>query len=314
MLAQWRADGYGVVEGSCLRRDRKNVSGTPQERARDFHALWAREDVRAIIPPWGGELLIEILPHIDFAALAASEPKWVLGYSDVSTLLFPLTLRTRIASAHGLNLMDLIRGQVFGVTEAYLRHLATPAGGHFEQVSFPSYQIGFTPFEEQVDAKFNPVERVRWEVQGALGADGASFQGRLIGGCLDTITCLVGTPYGDLPAFTRQNSSDGVILYLENCEMTPSQVARHLRQMRLAGWFEGLSGVVFGRSTGPDTKNADGFSYRDAVASVTSDLGIPVVLDADIGHRPPQMLLINGAWADFKVEDGQARVRQELRP
>jgi len=49
-------------------------------------------EVAAIIPPWGGELLIEVLPLLDFNKITETECKWVMGYSDTSTLLMPLTL------------------------------------------------------------------------------------------------------------------------------------------------------------------------------------------------------------------------------
>jgi len=307
------AAGYPIVEGACLRSDYKHVSAPAADRARDFTALWQRDDLRAIIPPWGGELLIEILPHLDFPALAAEpSPKWVLGYSDLSTLLFALTLKTGIATAHGANFMDLIRDQVFGLTQDYLKFLASEAGGAFTQSSYPRFQIGFTPFEKQVDAPFLATEPVRWEILG--GAQQVQLQGRLIGGCLDTLGPLVGTPFGDLPVFLRTHRADGVVLYLENCEFAPPGVARGLWQMRLAGWFDGLAGIVLGRSNGPDKTGEHAYTYRDAVASVLSDLGIPVILDADIGHRPPQILLINGALATITVQDGRAEVRQELRP
>ncbi len=64
------------------------------------------ESVAAIFPPNGGEVLIDILPFIDFAALAAAPPKWILGYSDMSAFQVPYTLLTRHASLNGTNLWE----------------------------------------------------------------------------------------------------------------------------------------------------------------------------------------------------------------
>lgn len=71
------------------------------------------ENIQMIFPPWGGELLIEILDFVDFDAL---QPKWIVGYSDISTL--PCChIKTGIATAHGTNLIDL-RGEYLDETTA----------------------------------------------------------------------------------------------------------------------------------------------------------------------------------------------------
>lgn len=59
------------------------------------------------MPPWGGDLAIELLELIDFEKLKAVEPKWFSGFSDLTTLHFPLTILSGWATAHGPNLMEL---------------------------------------------------------------------------------------------------------------------------------------------------------------------------------------------------------------
>jgi len=72
------------------------------------------DDIHIIIPPWGGELLIETLEFIDFENI---QTKWILGYSDISLLLLAITLKTGIATAHGTNFIDL-RGEYSDKTTA----------------------------------------------------------------------------------------------------------------------------------------------------------------------------------------------------
>jgi muramoyltetrapeptide carboxypeptidase len=310
VTSQLQKRGYQIREGGCLRNDYKHVSGSAQERAKDFMDLWLDPKVSAIIPPWGGELLIEILPHLDFEALAKTTPKWVLGYSDTSTLLFALTLMTGIASLHGSNLMDLIEDQVYGVTQTTLKALSSRTGDTLNQNSYPQFQIKSLRYEQDSAAPFQVTETTSWRVLD--GASKATMSGRLIGGCLDTIVNLVGTPYGDLQFFRRTFAEDGMLLYLENCELSPCGVARALWNMRLAGWFVGIQGILFGRSHASDANSPEALSYFEAVQSVLGDLGIPVLLDMDIGHRPPQLALINGAWADVTFENGAGSIVQRL--
>lgn len=70
--------------------------------------MMQNDAIHVIIPPWGGELLIEMLEHTDFRKI---KNKWVMGYSDTSTLLLAITLNTGIATAHGPNFVDL-RGNI----------------------------------------------------------------------------------------------------------------------------------------------------------------------------------------------------------
>jgi muramoyltetrapeptide carboxypeptidase LdcA involved in peptidoglycan recycling len=136
------------------------------------------------------------------------------------------------------------------------------------------------------------------------------FRGRLIGGCLDTIAPLAGSPYGDIPSFVRESGSAGAILYLENAEMSPTGLVRTLWGLRLNGWFENLSGLMLGRSTGPLPDKAGSLTYEEALLAVLADLPYPVLYDVDIGHKPPQFTLINGARAQVTLEAGRGRITQ----
>jgi len=49
---------------------------------------------------------VELIPYLDWDVIAAADPTWVVGYSDISTLLLPLTTLTGMATLHGQNLMD----------------------------------------------------------------------------------------------------------------------------------------------------------------------------------------------------------------
>ncbi|MBK8047901.1 MAG: LD-carboxypeptidase [Anaerolineales bacterium] len=83
--------GFRIREGHCLRSD-KMASAPAQMRADELQAMLLDDSIRAILPPWGGEILIDLLPLLDWEALAA--PKWIIGYSDLSTFMAPYTLRT----------------------------------------------------------------------------------------------------------------------------------------------------------------------------------------------------------------------------
>ena len=85
--------GYRIVEGSCLRSEHKNASAPRDQRAQELMQFLTDPKISAILPPWGGELASELLELVDFEMLRSVQPKWLLGFSDLSTLQLPLTLR-----------------------------------------------------------------------------------------------------------------------------------------------------------------------------------------------------------------------------
>ena len=309
-LAHLRARGFVVEEGRSLRRQQHDASAPAAERAAELMALLQRDDVDAIVPPWGGELAIELLDRLDWAALAHARPKWLLGYSDTSTWLLPITLRLGWATAHGPCLMDLVPGQDDALTAGLWPSLALPAGAEFEQRQSRAWQRDWIDFRSRPDCTYSLTETTHWRGLNRDGSVPVRIQGRLVGGCLDTLLALAGGPFADIPGFIRRCGGDGCILYLENAELSPTAVVRALHALRWAGWFDGLAGLVLGRSSAPEPKpGTDGYEhlgYEGALRATLADQAFPVLFDADIGHLPPQMLLINGARAtlDWQAEHG----------
>lgn len=292
-----------------MRGDFKSVSGSAVERADDFQRLWHDPKVDAIIPTWGGELLLNILPLLDFSELSKN-PKWLLGYSDISTLLFCLTLKTGISTAHGMNFMDADLEQNDSLSRQTYDILALKPGETITQLSSAKHQIHFSDFAKNIGATFNLAKNTEWKSLDASAE--VKFSGRIIGGCLDTLRNLIDTPYGNLPEFAARFKSDGLILYLENADSAPAEVCRALWNMKLAGWFDAVRGVIFGRSGGPDETNPDVFSYIDALHDVFTGSPFPVIYDADIGHQPPQLTILNGCIATLRYKSGAGSFTQTL--
>ena len=294
--------GYEIVEGRCLKGEFKHVSGPKHERAEDFMNLWMRDDIDAIIPPWGGELLIEILPLLDFQKMKEAKPKWVMGYSDISTLLFPLTLLTGIVSVHGTNLLEMIPSQTDELTKNCLLDLTKEQGSSTTQKASKFFQTKGPSFTKEFEKGFNAIEKTLWKT---LDNKPCKIKGRVIGGCFDTLTHLIGTPYGNLDGFKKSAGSDGVIFYFENVDSSPTSIARILWSMKLAGWFEGVNGVVLGRSAAEVITNENNLSYVEVITEFFKELNLPLIYDADIGHQQPNLTILNGSLAEFSVDEAE---------
>lgn len=302
---QFERRGYAVNLGETVWTSEKLTSAPKEIRVAEFMEMMMDDEVKVVIPPWGGEFLVEILPLLDFNKL---QPKWLIGYSDTSTLLLPITLLTGIATVHGTNFIDLRSDEWDPITSKFLEVLTAPKGAKIIQQSSKSYQSEWQHFAQPDPYVFKLDTNTEWKT---IGGKPVQFEGRILSGCIDTIRHLVGTPYGDVKAF-RDNFIRGeeIVWALENCEMDAPDFYRSILQLHNAGWFDSTAGIIFGRTSAGTAK--DGFADVDAMERLAKLTGIPVVYDADIGHMPPQMSFVNGAYAIVNVSDGKAEMTMKF--
>lgn len=301
---RFEREGFTVRFGNTVKTQYKAKSAPAKVRADELNSMLQDDGIDTIIPPWGGQLLIEILPYVDFEKM---KRKWILGYSDTSVLLLATTLKTGIATAHGTNLVDL-RGEYSDETTAMWKQvLQTKAGETVFQHSSELYQKQWQ-HGNPTPHIFHLTEKTEWKT--VKGKD-VTVKGRLLGGCIDVIRHLIGTPFGDVKAFREQfTNGEPVLWYFENCELSTTDLRRSLVQMKLAGWFDNCSGVLFGRS--PANDPVDGYTVEDVYEELASELEVPVVYDIDCGHVPPQVTFINGAMAEVEVQEGKGTVTQKF--
>ena len=296
-----RERGYDVVVGDCMNGSR-HVSAPREQRATELTAMLTDPAIQAVVPPWGGETAVDLVDLLDYDAIMAADPTWVVGYSDSSTWMVPLTLRTGLATLHGDNLADTPYAVPDGLT--HWLDLAAATGPVTERDS--GLVADWWPFGEDPHAtKWKRVGSGAWEV---LGDSPVDVRGRLIGGCIETMTAIAGTPYGDVAAFGREHGP--LLVYVEAAEASAFDICRALHHLRLAGWFDHVVGVLVGRTRAPDS---DGFTQRDAVADALGMLDVPIILDLEIGHVPPHLPLVNGATARLVVDGDIHEITQELR-
>ena len=303
-IASLRARGFDVVVGECM-GDHQVVSAPKEERAAELVAMLTDPAVAAVVPPWGGETAIDLLDQVDWDALRDVEPTWVVGWSDLCSVLLPLTLRAGWATLHGWNLADT----AYAAPDGLLHWLDLAAAtGEVTQTSPGLSRDGWDDYEANPTVATMTLDKPSsWSV---LGGGDAEVSGVLVGGCLEVVSPMAGTPYADVPSFGEQHADAGLVVYLEACEHPAYDVARMLHGLRLADWFEHANGVVIGRTSAPDS---DKMSQHEAVADALGMLDVPVILDADVGHTQPFLPLVNGARARVSVTDGVGRVTQSLR-
>ena len=295
---------HQLIIGDSTYIQGKAKSAPSEIRAKELNTFLQSEEIDIVIPPWGGELAIEILDKIDFEGI---RNKWILGYSDISVIMLPITLKTGIATAHGTNLVDLRGKYSDETTKKWENVLKTSPGESNTQYSSKQYQSKWN-HNKITDYVFNFDKKTEWK---SLSGNNLRIEGRLLGGCIDVIRHLVGTPFGNVKGFREENiNNEPIIWYLENCELSPVDLRRSLVQMKFAGWFDGCNGILFGRT--PISYDSQGYTVEDVYQDIADDLKIPVIYDIDCGHQPPQLTFINGAFAIVEYFDGKGIVEQRF--
>ncbi|WP_202710284.1 LD-carboxypeptidase [Sporosalibacterium faouarense] len=300
--------GFKVVETESLRKNNKFVSADPETRAIEFMELYRNKNINAIIPPWGGEFLMDMLPYLDIEELRNLESKWIMGFSDTSTLNFVLTTNCDMATVHGPNLSDFGAEPVDPSVMEAINILMSTKG--FSQVNLESYQKSWGNVQKDPFVPYQLTERVEWKSLWKADEE-IKFSGRLIGGCLDVICKLIGTPYDKVTDYITKYKDDKIVWYFESCEMNAGDIYRTVWQIKMNGWFDNCSGVLIGRPAG-EVDMGD-FDFKDALKSSLESLSIPVIYDVDIGHLPPQITIINGAFGTVEYENGAGKIHQVLR-
>ncbi|MBQ9018707.1 MAG: LD-carboxypeptidase [Bacilli bacterium] len=279
-------------------------SADKKERGKELNEMFKSKDIDFILCASGGEFLVECLPYIDFN-LIKENPKFVAGFSDPTGILFPITTKYDIATIYGNNFSSFGREKL---SKSHYDFLDLIEG---KKLSFESYPL----YEEERPKtitgleSYNLTEKVEWKT---LNNKDIKIEGRIIGGCIDIISELIGTKYDGMKEFNEKYKDDGIIWYFDNCELSMEEIIRVLWKMNEFDYFKYCKGVIFGRFgvnsswVGYDLKSC----LKD---SILIDLNIPIIYDADISHKPECLPILNGSIATIECTKNKGTISFELK-
>lgn len=296
-IANLKDKRYRIKETKSVRNDNE-VSTTAVERIKELNELLVDKDVKTIISAAGGDFLYEIMPYIDYK-LIKNNPKWIMGASDPTNLLYTITTNLDIATIYGHNAGSFDSKKLHKSQEIALSFIK---GEIKEQSSYSKYESNR---DNRIDNNYAPDTKVNWEL---LNGD-FNITGRIIGGCIDCLRYLPGTKYDKTKEFTEKYKKDGIIWYFDIFSMTAEDFYLTLLQFRESGWFNYIKGVIVGRVLFPNGFTS--MTYQKALKKVFES--IPLVFNADIGHVPPKMTIINGSIANIKCKDNKGVISQYLK-
>ncbi len=298
--------GYKIKETKHIFNLTKAESAPKDIRAKEFLELWYDDNVNFIMSIAGGELMMEILPYIDFMAIKESNKiKYFMGYSDNTNLSFLLATICDIASIYGNHIGSFSMEPLdISLINAYNFITGT------NMIQHP-YSLYEDPQIENPDtnprAPYYLTEKVIWK---SLNNKSINLEGRLIGGCLDVLTTLIGTKFDNVKKFNEKYEKNGIIMFLECCDLNLLSFIRSIWQLNHAGWFNNCKGILLGRPR--LREDCFDLTFEDALHRAFDELNIPVLYDLDFGHVSPSMTLINGSYVKITFNDKEKKIETLL--
>jgi len=269
-VAELEALGLRVRVAGDIHERAHFAAGSAQRRVRELRGLFEDDEVAGIVCARGGAGTIHLLPGLD-PLLAQRHPKVFVGCSDV-TFLHSMLNGLGLVTFHG----PMVAGDI--------------GRGTWDRDSFWS----------AVSGEGAPLSTAPDDLLVVREGHG---RGRVLGGCLSVLASAAGTPWALRP------DREGTILFLEDVAEPPYRIDRHLRQLRAAGAFEGLRGVVFGDLPKCAPPRDAAFSLEAVILEALDGLDVPVALGLSSGHVATGALTLPlGVSARLLCERGEARL------
>ena len=111
------------------------------------------------------------------------------------------------------------------------------------------------------------------------------------------LVMLCGTKYDRVTDFAEAYRDDGLIWFLEACDLNVFGIRRAIWQLQNAGWFRYVKGFLIGRPWAGQ-EDLMGLDHIRAATELLAEYRVPILLDVDIGHLPPMIPLISGSMAE----------------
>ncbi|HEU4901622.1 MAG TPA: LD-carboxypeptidase, partial [Flavisolibacter sp.] len=257
--------GYNVELGASTHRQSSNYfSGTDAERLEDLQQMLDNKKINAILCARGGYGVSRIIDDLSFKKFKKN-PKWIIGFSDITVLHAHLQARYKMASLHAPMAAAFNEGEF---NNPYIQSLKKALEGEMAV-----YECNGGPFNKKGKAK-----------------------GELVGGNLTLLAHLIGTP-SDVKTKNR-------ILFLEDVGEYLYNIDRMLLQLKRAGKLDKLAGLVIGGFTdNKDTERPFGKEVHEIIHDQVKDYDYPICFGFPVSHEKENYALKVGGRYQLAVEE-----------
>lgn len=300
--------GYNVtIASNVTKEDLGYLATDPSCMANEFMDYYLNSDSKLLLSVGGGEMQFETLKYLDFDKMKNVEPKWFDGFSDNTnySFLFPTLMDVAAIYGHCAGSFGM-----YNWHQSILDDYNILIGENLEVKGYGKFQLRSSLYNRK-----HPLSGYNLKHETVITSypkDELQFEGRLLGGCLDILSLLCGTKYDKVKEFNNKYAEDGIIWFIEACDLKAVGIRRVLIQLRDAGWFDNAKGFLIGRSA-KAFKDEDFGLDRISACDVIKELNVPILIDVDLGHLPPSMPIVCGAYGKVSYSDNELKIKMELK-
>ena len=273
--------GFEVVTPALTLAGSSAIYNDPKGRAACLHEALLNEEIAGIIAVIGGDDSYRLFEYVDID-LIRKNPKVFIGYSD-STSIHQMFRMAGVVSFYGpCLLVDMAEnGGIFAFTKNNFKHILMNKYSTFEYPWRENWTSQFVSWDEEN----KDVYRKMQTDEGAITLQGKGIvKGRLIGGCLEVLSMLRGTPL-----FPTKEEFRESLLLLETSEMHPDpmQLEIDLRTLGIMGVLQELNALLFGKPQ----DNVYFEAYQVSIRKILRDFdleNLPVLYNCNFGHTEPK--------------------------
>ncbi len=254
--------GFRTKVGKTVGNQFNYFSATDEERLADFQQMLDDDEVKAVLCARGGYGMGRIIEQIDFKKFK-KQPKWIIGYSDITVLHSHLYTNYRISTLHAAMAAAFNDD---GYKSEYVQSLKNALEGKKLKYQCPVHE-----FNRKGEAV-----------------------GELIGGNLALLAHLVGTG-SDIK--TR-----GRILFIEDIGEYLYNIDRMCWQLKRSGKLSKLAGLIIGGFTDvKDTERPFGQTAYEIIRDIVKEYDYPVCFGFPVSHDKENYALKVGVGYKLKI-------------
>ena len=269
MLESW---GLRVEIGKTIGRESNQFAGDDELRAKDLQEALDNPEIRAVFVARGGYGTVRVLDRLDFTSFTKN-PKWIIGYSDITALLSHIYYNYSVESIHGIMPFNIDKDSHSSPATNSLRNLL------FQN----SNTMAFKGDKMNIEGKVS---------------------GELVGGNLSVLYSLL--------ASNSFGSTDNKILLLEDLDEYLYHIDRMMYALLRAGKLSNLKAILIGGFTDMHD-NAIGFgrTSEEIIFDIISRFGYPAGFSLGFGHiGKDNNALIIGRKTDIVISKEEVIIKQ----
>ena len=289
---------HKIIEGKNIYLNKGVVaSNSAILRANEINDAY-KSNADIILSVAGGEMLIECLEYIDFELIKNNPNKIFVGFSDNTFLTYIITTKYDIPSINGRNATAYtILPFEYDIKDSYdlMNDNAKIIYG------YEKYQL--------IDDDINPIHKYKFDNKTDIKVYNYKSKvcGRFIGGTVDCLSLICGTKYDNTLNYIKKYKEDGIIFFMESCDLNSVSLRRIILQLKYANWFNDISLFLIGRSYKYDDKSCD-LPIINSYLDILLPFNKPIILDAPLGHISPTIPIKLGVKASIEIENNNIKI------